>query len=126
MFTIRIDPTHATSFDFNVKVPGPVMQISPVRSKFDYADFFAECANVGYETLLYDCMLGDETLFQCADSIKTAWAAVDRVLHPDQPLEVHGYAAGSAGPKAADDLLAVNGRAWRPLTDTHPETQKKD
>jgi glucose-6-phosphate 1-dehydrogenase len=124
VFTIRIDPAHGTSFDFNVKVPGPIMQIGPVRSKFDYADFFAERANVGYETLLYDCMLGDETLFQRADSIETAWAAVDKVLHPDTPLEVHGYAAGSAGPKAADDLLAADGRAWRPLTDT--QVQKKD
>lgn len=53
VFTIRIDPAHGTSFDFNVKVPSPVMQIGPVRSKFDYADFFAERANVDYETLLY-------------------------------------------------------------------------
>jgi glucose-6-phosphate 1-dehydrogenase len=119
VFTLRIDPAHGTSFDFNVKVPGPVMQIGKVRSRFDYADFFAERANVGYETLLYDCMLGDATLFQRADSIETAWAAVDRVLHPDSPLPVRGYAAGSAGPAEADELLADDGRAWRPLTDAH-------
>ncbi|WP_277185806.1 glucose-6-phosphate dehydrogenase [Caballeronia sp. BR00000012568055] len=118
VFTLRIDPAHGTSFDFNVKVPGPIMQIGHVRSKFDYSDFFAERANVGYETLLYDCMLGDETLFQRADSIETAWAAVDKVLHPDTPLDVHGYPAGSAGPKEADELLAADGRAWRSLTDT--------
>ncbi|VXB27911.1 Glucose-6-phosphate 1-dehydrogenase [Burkholderia sp. 8Y] len=117
VFTLRIDPAHGTTFDFNVKVPGPVMQIGAVRSAFDYGDFFAERANVGYETLLYDCMLGDETLFQRADSIETAWAAVDRVLHPDGELPVHGYAAGSAGPQEADRLLAEDGRAWRPLTD---------
>ncbi|SAK51482.1 glucose-6-phosphate 1-dehydrogenase [Caballeronia catudaia] len=122
VFTLRIDPSHGTSFDFNVKVPGPVMQIGKVRSRFNYADFFAERANVGYETLLYDCMLGDATLFQRADSIETAWAAVDGVLHPDSPLAVHGYAAGSAGPAQADQLLAQDGRTWRSLTDT----QKKD
>ncbi|SAK57255.1 glucose-6-phosphate 1-dehydrogenase [Caballeronia hypogeia] len=122
VFTLRIDPTHGTGFDFNVKVPGPLMQIGKVRSKFDYADFFKERANVGYETLLYDCMLGDATLFQRADSIETAWAAVDRVLHPDSPLDVHGYAAGSAGPAAADELLAQDGHAWRSLSDP----QKKD
>ena len=64
------------------------MQMGAVRSAFDYGDFFAERANVGYETLLYDCMLGDETLFQRADSIETAWAAVDRVLHPESELPV--------------------------------------
>jgi glucose-6-phosphate 1-dehydrogenase len=117
VLTLRIDPAHGTSFDFNVKTPGPVMQIGAVQSSFDYADFFAERANVGYETLLYDCMLGDETLFQRADSIETSWCAVDDVLHPRTggALPVHGYAAGSEGPAQADELLARDGRAWRPL-----------
>ncbi|WP_240655924.1 glucose-6-phosphate dehydrogenase [Paraburkholderia phosphatilytica] len=119
VLTLRIDPSHGTSFDFNVKAPGPVMQIGAVKSSFDYANFFAERPNVGYETLLYDCMLGDETLFQRADSIETSWAAVDDVLHPKgSAMPVHTYAAGSAGPQAADDLLARDGRRWRPLTET--------
>jgi glucose-6-phosphate 1-dehydrogenase len=118
VLTIRIDPAHGTSFDFNVKVPGPTMQIGHARSSFDYGDFFAERANVGYETLLYDCMLGDETLFQRADGIEASWAAVDEVLHPtDGAIPVHGYAAGSSGPVQADELLARDGRAWRPLKD---------
>ncbi|CAG4886219.1 glucose-6-phosphate dehydrogenase [Paraburkholderia saeva] len=121
VLTLRIDPAHGTRFDFNVKVPGPVMQIGPVQSAFDYADFFAERANVGYETLLYDCMLGDATLFQRADSIETSWAAVDDVLHPEGgPLPVDGYAAGSAGPAQSDALLARDGRAWRPLAPDAP------
>ncbi|MET3230868.1 UNVERIFIED_ORG: glucose-6-phosphate 1-dehydrogenase [Burkholderia sp. 1263] len=117
VLTLRIDPAHGTSFDFNVKTPGPVMRIGAVQSSFDYGDFFAERANVGYETLLYDCMLGDETLFQRADSIETSWCAVDDVLHPKTggALAVHGYAAGSDGPAQADVLLARNGHAWRPL-----------
>jgi glucose-6-phosphate 1-dehydrogenase len=121
VLTLRIDPAHGTTFDFNVKVPGPVMQIGPVQSSFSYGDFFAERANVGYETLLYDCMLGDETLFQRADSIEKSWAVVEDVLHPKdgKPMPVHGYAAGSAGPAEADALLAADGRAWRSLSDTH-------
>ncbi|MFL9948533.1 glucose-6-phosphate dehydrogenase [Paraburkholderia agricolaris] len=117
VLTLRIDPAHGTSFDFNVKTPGPLMQIGAVQSSFDYADFFAEKANVGYETLLYDCMLGDETLFQRADSIETSWAAVDDVLHPKTggAMPVHGYPAGSEGPAEADALLARDGHAWRPL-----------
>jgi glucose-6-phosphate 1-dehydrogenase len=123
VLTLRIDPEHGTSFDFNVKVPGPVMQIGPVKSSFNYGDFFEEKANVGYETLLYDCMLGDETLFQRADSIETAWAAVDKVLHPPGgALPVHGYPAGSAGPKEADALLKADGRAWRSLDNQHDKT----
>jgi glucose-6-phosphate 1-dehydrogenase len=122
VLTIRIDPTHGTSFDFNVKTPGPVMQVGPVRSSFNYDDFFAQSANVGYETLLYDCMLGDATLFQRADSIETSWCAVDDVLHPKSggALAVHGYAAGSEGPAEADALLARHGHTWRPLQQKTP------
>jgi len=116
VLTLRIDPSHGTSFDFNVKVPGPTMLIGAARSSFDYGDFFPQRPNVGYETLLYDCMLGDATLFQRADSIEASWAAVDRILHPQRgTVPVHGYAAGSAGPAEADALLARDGRAWRPL-----------
>jgi glucose-6-phosphate 1-dehydrogenase len=116
VLTLRIDPTHGTSFDFNVKAPGPLMQMGAVQSSFNYGDFFAERPNVGYETLLYDCMLGDETLFQRADSIETSWAAVDDVLHPKgKPAAVHGYPAGSEGPAEADALLARDGHAWHPL-----------
>ncbi|MDR3100262.1 MAG: glucose-6-phosphate dehydrogenase [Paraburkholderia sp.] len=117
VLTLRIDPSHGTSFDFNVKTPGPVMRIGGVRSSFDYDDFFTEHANIGYETLLYDCMLGDQTLFQRADSIEAAWAAVDGVLHPQDgtAVRVHGYAAGSEGPAEAQALLARDGRAWRTL-----------
>jgi glucose-6-phosphate 1-dehydrogenase len=91
-----------------------------VHSSFDYDDFFAEHANVGYETLLYDCMLGDQTLFQRADGIEAAWSTVDGVLHPelDAALPVYEYAAGSEGPAQADALLARDGRAWRTLAQT--------
>ncbi|MEQ5844182.1 glucose-6-phosphate dehydrogenase [Paraburkholderia acidicola] len=117
VLTLRIDPAHGTTFDFNVKVPGPVMQLGAVQSSFDYSNFFAERANVGYETLLYDCMLGDETLFQRADSIETSWAVVEDVLHPKGgAVPVHGYAAGSEGPAESDAMLARDGHAWRPLT----------
>jgi glucose-6-phosphate 1-dehydrogenase len=123
VMTLRIDPSHGTSFDFNVKTPGPVMQIGGVHSSFDYDDFFAERANVGYETLLYDCMLGDETLFQRADSIETAWAVVNDILHPKNGAATRlcGYAAGSEGPPEADALLARDDRAWRTLTPTEPK-----
>ena len=74
------------------------MQVGAVKSSFKYDDFFDEKPNVGYETLLYDCMLGDETLFQRADSIETSWAAVDGVLHPEG-----GGCRYMATPRAARD-----------------------
>jgi glucose-6-phosphate 1-dehydrogenase len=88
------------------------MAIGRVRSGFRYKDFFADRPNVGYETLLYDCMTGDATLFQRADNIEAGWAAVDPLLKGWPQGEVTFYPAGSAGPKEADALLARDGRHW--------------
>jgi glucose-6-phosphate 1-dehydrogenase len=115
VFTLLIDPTHGTTLDFNVKVPGPVMDIGRVHSSFQYHDFFTEKPNVGYETLLYDCMLGDATLFQRADTIEASWAIVQPALDTAADNPAQRYPAGSAGPADADELLARDGRHWRSL-----------
>ena len=112
---IQIDPDAGVTTEFNVKAPGPQMRLGAVRTAFRYADFFSEKPNVGYETLLYDCMIGDATLFQRADNIEAGWAAVDPLLEAWTSADVAFYAAGSDGPKEADDLLAKDGRAWLPL-----------
>ena len=109
---ITIDPDHGAGTELNVKVPGPQMQIGRVTMGFTYADFFENQPNVGYETLLYDCMTGDATLFQRADNIEAGWAAVEPLLEAWKTAPVEDYAAGTAGPKAADDLLARDGRHW--------------
>ena len=85
---------------------------------FQYDDWFPKEPNVGYETLIYDVMIGDPTLFMRADMVEQAWRVVQPVLDawatekPDFP----DYDSGSDGPKAADALLARDGeRAWRPI-----------
>ena len=81
-------------------------------------DYFKMAPNTGYETLIYDCMIGDATLFQRADNIEAGWRAVQPILDAwanNPPQDFPNYAAGSNGPAAADELLARDGRAWRPL-----------
>jgi glucose-6-phosphate 1-dehydrogenase len=91
---------------------------------FKYADWFRAEPNVGYETLLYDCMTGDATLFQRADMVEACWRAVQPVLDDwaqRTPADFPNYASGSAGPASSDTLLAMGGRSWRPLnTGTEP------
>ncbi|MGI4813726.1 MAG: glucose-6-phosphate dehydrogenase [Janthinobacterium lividum] len=116
VLTLMIDPTHGTRLGFNVKIPGPEMKLGQVNSSFRYRDFFDEKPNVGYETLLYDCMLGDATLFQRADNIETSWSVVQPALdRSGAAAGVELYAAGTAGPAAADHLLEKDGRHWVPL-----------
>jgi glucose-6-phosphate 1-dehydrogenase len=119
VLTLLISPQQGMTTDFSAKVPGPAMRLGRVSTEFMYHDFFDETPNVGYETLIYDCMIGDATLFQRADQIDSSWAAVQPVRDAwnagaGEPLEF--YAAGSAGPAGADALLARDGRRWLPLT----------
>ena len=63
-------------------------------------------------------MAGDATLFQRADNIEAGWQAVQPILDAwaaNPPKDFPNYAAGGSGPAAADELLARDGRAWRPL-----------
>ncbi len=109
---LLIDPEQGIDMQYDVKVPGPKMQLSRVTSSMRYKDFFEERPNVGYETLLYDVMTGDTTLFQRADAIEASWAAVQPLLDAWGQGEPEPYAAGSNGPAGADKLLAQDGRTW--------------
>ena len=77
---LLIDPEQSVVTQFEAKIPGPDMRLGPVESTMHYRDFFQEKSNVGYETLLYDCMIGAATLFQRADAIESSWRAVQRIL----------------------------------------------
>jgi glucose-6-phosphate 1-dehydrogenase len=115
---LRIQPDEGIALEFAAKRPGPVVKLSTVSMDFAYKTYFKVTANTGYETLIYDCMIGDPTLFQRADTVEAGWQAVQPILdawadHP--PPDFPNYAAGSSGPAAADELLARAGRAWRPL-----------
>ncbi len=117
---LRIQPDEGISLEFEVKRPGQTMQVAPVKMNFSYADWFTPEPNVGYETLLYDCMIGDQTLFQRADMVEETWRVVQPALDAwkaKAPDEFPNYASGSAGPDAADALLTRDDttRRWRPI-----------
>ena len=114
---IVIDPDQVIHTEFDAKVPGPDMRLGRVETTMRYKDFFPERPNVGYETLLYDCMVGDATLFQRADNIEASWQVVQPLLEAWARNEsnVDAYPAGSQGPASADDLLARDGRHWLEL-----------
>jgi glucose-6-phosphate 1-dehydrogenase len=115
---IAIEPTEGITLQFNTKVPGPTINIDGVEMKFRYKDYFQAEPTTGYETLIYDCMIGDNILFQRADSVEAGWQAVQPFLDAWKKAGARGlefYKAGSEGPEAADALLKRDGRNWRKL-----------
>jgi glucose-6-phosphate 1-dehydrogenase len=116
---ISTEPTEGIALQFNTKVPGPAIDIDGVEMKFRYKDYFQAEPSTGYETLIYDCMIGDNILFQRADSVEAGWQAVQPFLDAWKKAGGKGlkiYEPGSEGPEEASELLERDGRNWRKLT----------
>ena len=115
---LQIAPEESITLQFNAKSPGPGLNIQRVAMDFRYGDFFSAAPANGYETLLYDCMIGDAMLYQRADGVEAGWRAVDPFLAAWKKAGDRGlslYRAGSEGPSDAESLLQKDHRRWRSL-----------
>jgi glucose-6-phosphate 1-dehydrogenase len=113
---LNIQPNEGISLSFEAKVPGPVVRLGAVNMDFGYDDYFGATPTTGYETLLYDCMKGDPTLFQRADMVEASWAIVQPILDVWKalpPRDFPNYASGTWGPEHAHEMLHKTGREWR-------------
>ncbi len=122
---MHIQPDEGISLRFGAKVPGPILNIGAVDMDFDYEDYFGDVPATGYERLLHDCMIGDATLFQRADQVEAGWAVVEPIQTAwaeEKATNLPTYAAGSWGPKEADDLLQKDGRVWEETEDVKAKT----
>ena len=99
---IDVDPRTGIDFSFDVKKPGHALVPARVTTRFRFDEAFEARPNVGYEALLYDCMTGDATLFQRAETIEEAWRVVGPVLTGEARPALLTYAAGTDGPDAAE------------------------
>jgi glucose-6-phosphate 1-dehydrogenase len=118
VLALQIQPDEGVSLQFSAKIPGPEIALGGVRMNFSYKDYFDTEPTTGYETLVYDCMIGDAILFNRADGVEAGWAVVQPILdlwRDDKTVPLETYPAGSAGPEAADTMLWRSGRKWRPI-----------
>jgi len=118
VLALQLQPDEGASLQFSAKIPGPEIALGGVRMNFSYRDYFKTEPTTGYETLVYDCMIGDAMLFNRADGVEAGWEVVQPILdlwHDDKTVPLEIYPSGSAGPEAADNLLWRSGRQWRSI-----------
>jgi glucose-6-phosphate 1-dehydrogenase len=117
VLVLRIQPDEGISLSFDAKVPGPLARLDTVTMDFSYAERFRMEAATGYETLLFDAMTGDQTLFHRMDMVEAGWQVVAPILEAwrDTSVPLPVYDPGSPGPPEADLLLERDERHWRPL-----------
>ena len=117
LLTIRIQPDEGIALRFGAKVPTTTnMDVCPVNMDFDYAAAFGKSSANGYERLLLDAMLGDQTLFSHRDGVETTWALYTPILQAwaaKKPEVFPNYFAGTWGPECSDRLLERGGHVWR-------------
>ena len=112
---MRIQPDEGIALRMKAKIPGQAIRLADVDLRFGYQDFGPQMAATGYERLLYDCMVGDATLFHRWDNVEAAWRIATPVLDIWTSLPARdfpNYAPGTWGPAAADELLGKDGRRW--------------
>ncbi|MGF1868941.1 glucose-6-phosphate dehydrogenase [Photobacterium indicum] len=111
---IRIQPDEGILMSFGLKKPGAGFEAEEVSMDFHYGDLEETNMLTAYERLLLDCMKGDATLFARTDAVKACWKFVQPILdYKENPEHLFGYAAGTWGPKEADELLQGDERNWR-------------
>jgi glucose-6-phosphate 1-dehydrogenase len=113
---LRIQPDEGISLAFDAKVPGPLERLETVTMDFSYAKHFRQEPSTGYETLLFDAMTGDPTLFHRMDMVEAGWQVIDPLLRgwaSDAGEAVPEYRSGSMGPPEAERLIERDGRQWR-------------
>ena len=111
----HIQPDQSIEVLFGAKTPGPQVTLQPVKMRFNYGEAFYASRGTGYEIMLYSCMLGDPTLFSRTDLVEAAWKIAQPVLDAwasQAPADFPNYAAGSWGPRDANDLIERDGRSW--------------
>lgn len=113
--SISIAPEMDIRLHFQSKRPGQTMILSPVDMVFNYKDEYDGDEPEAYETLLYDVMEGDATLFMRADQVEAAWEVVMPIIDvwkARKPMDFPNYAPGSWGPEDAEALIARDGHNW--------------
>jgi glucose-6-phosphate 1-dehydrogenase len=110
---VRVQPDEGVTLKFGSKVPGSVMEVRDVSMDFLYGEQFTESSPEAYERLLLDVLLGDATLFPRNAEVEASWAAIDPLEQFWAGSTPHPYRAGEWGPRAADEMLAAEGRRWR-------------
>jgi len=112
---IHIQPREEILLGFQAKTPGSDMHLTPVDMHFSYQEAFKSKSPEAYETLLADVIAGDATLFMRADQVEASWSVLMPILkvwESSKPADFPNYQSGTWGPKAAEALIAQDGRSW--------------
>ena len=115
--TIRLQPNEGVELEVLNKVPGLDEPIKLQQTKLDLSfseTFSTQRISDAYERLLYEAMVGNQTLFVSRNEVEEAWTWADSIIEAWQHCGVRAkpYQAGTWGPVASIALMAKDNRNW--------------
>jgi glucose-6-phosphate 1-dehydrogenase len=106
---ITLQPDEGFTLHFNVKVPGEALMLESQALRFSHDEVYGRLPNA-YQALILDIIEGDQTLFVRSDEVEASWRLYDPLLQYEPAP--YRYTAGTWGPAALDQGLALGGDAW--------------
>jgi glucose-6-phosphate 1-dehydrogenase len=114
-----IQPEQGVFLKYQAKAPGSKMCLYPLDMDINYADVYGSELSDDYETLLLDCMVGDQTLFWSKKGVEVSWDLITPILKEwdkssfeDKKIKLFFYEAGSWGPVESEEFIKNDGRKW--------------
>lgn len=121
-----LQPNEGFEVSFDVKTPGDALRLVEKQLRFMYADEFDKLPDA-YQTLLFDIIQGDQTLFVRADEVEASWRLYDPVVEAaadGHPLLT--YAAGTWGPSGRHTPIQSAAGPIRGEVRTSPQASATD
>ncbi len=109
VIVLTLQPDEGFELRFEVKTPGEEGVLTKAMY-FDYEEEFDRIPDA-YQTLLFDVMTGDQTLFVRGDEVEASWRLWTPILELDDH-PVHPYPAGTWGPAATNEELSLWTDEW--------------
>ncbi len=90
----NIQPEELITVRFWAKEPGMDFKIAPRDLSFNYKENIKKELDA-YEKVLYDCIIGDQTLFVASGEVMNAWKFIDSVVKAWKDVKLIEYKKGA-------------------------------
>lgn len=108
----RLQPDAGMCLELNAKHPGLSMHMHTLKLDAPYAEQGTGMPEA-YETLLYDVLMGDASLFTRADEVEEAWRVLQHILKAwDESKVVTLYPAGTWDIPGLEKLMTECEGGW--------------
>ncbi len=109
--TIQVTPNPSFFLTLNVKKPGFVQEVMPVRMEFCHNCIFKEGTVESYEVIFDEVIRGEHSVSVRFDEIEHAWKIIDTIN--DMKLPLYYYERASHGPNEMEQFEFKHGMRWR-------------